>query len=221
LGEFRRFFKEKSILIFMKKSKILAIGDIHGNSTLMRKLAKQAVEENIDLVILAGDLTFAETETRGIIKPFIDAKKQVLLIPGNHESFETADFLAQLYYPTKNIHGYSFVKDDLGVFGAGGAENMPGFPGLITEKDLFDTLERAHSSLKGIDRKLMVTHMHARGTKSEFSGFEGSNAVRKAIEKFQPDVAIFAHIHEAAGTEDKIGKTRVINVSKKGKIFEV
>ena len=67
----------------------------------------------------------------------------------------------------------------------------------------------------------MVTHMHPHNTKSEFSGWEGSKSVRRAIEKFKPDVAIFGHIHEASGTEDQIGKTRAINVSRKGKIFEV
>lgn len=206
-----------------KKTKILAIGDTHGNSNLMKKLAKQAKDEKIDLVILAGDLIFMDTETKDIIKPFIDAKKQVLIIPGNHESFATTDILAEIYPPTKNIHGYSFIKDNVGIFGAGGAEDLHGFPGVIEEKDLFNTLERAHSRLnkKGIDKKIMVTHMHPRGTKSEFSGFRGSNAVRKAIEKFKPDIAIFAHIHEAAGTEDKIGNTRVVNVSRKGKVFEV
>ncbi len=204
-----------------KKTKILAIGDIHGDSRLIKKLAEQAIKEKVDLVILAGDLTFSEMEAKGIIKPFIDAKKQVLLIPGNHEPFATADFLAQIYPPTKNIHGYSFVKNDLGIFGAGGAENMPGFPGVITEENLFSTLERAYSGLKGLDKKIMVTHMHPQGTKSEFSGFEGSKAVRKAIERFKPDIAIFAHIHEASGTEDQIGKTRVVNVSRKGKIFEI
>ena len=67
----------------------------------------------------------------------------------------------------------------------------------------------------------MITHIHPKGSKSEFSGFEGSKAVRKAIEKFQPDIAIFSHIHEAAGVEEKIGKTKVINVSRKEKIFEI
>ncbi len=204
-----------------KKTKILAVGDIHGDSRLIKRLAEKAKNENVDLVILAGDLIFLDTEAKEIIKPFIDAKKQVLLIPGNHEPFETADFLAEIYSPTKNIHGYSFVKNDVGIFGAGGAENMPGFPGVITEKDLFNTLERAHSGLKGIDRKIMVTHMHPSGTKSEFSGFEGSDAITKAIKKFKPDLALCAHIHEAAGVEDKIGKTRVVNVSRKGKIFEI
>lgn len=202
----------------MKKSKILAIGDIHGNSTLMKKLAEQAKKENVDIIILAGDLTFAETEFKGIIKPFIDAKKQVLLIPGNHESVATTDFLAEIYSPTKNIHGYSFIKDGLGIFGAGGADI-----GVhqIEDSEIYDLLKKGNEKVKGLNKKLMVTHMHPQGTKSEFSGFPGSVAIRKAIETFQPDVAIFAHIHEAAGTEDKIGKTRVINVSKKGKIFEI
>ena len=63
--------------------------------------------------------------------------------------------------------------------------------------------------------------MHPRGSKAEFSGFKGSKAVEKAIKEFHPDIAICSHIHEAAGIEEKIGKTKVINVSRKAKIFEI
>ena len=202
----------------LNKTKILAVGDLHGDERLIKKLAEKAEKERVDLVILTGDLTFAETSTKNIIGPFIKAKKQVLLIPGNHESVATVDFLAELYPNTKNIHGYSFIKNNLGIFGAGGADI-----GIhqIKDSEIFELLERGNENLKGLDKKIMVTHIHPEGTKSEFSGFKGSKAVRKAIEKFQPDVAIFSHIHEAAGTEDKIGRTRVMNVSRKGKIFEV
>jgi hypothetical protein len=201
-----------------KKTKILAVGDIHGDSALMKKLAKKAEEENVDLVILAGDLTFAEREFKGIIKPFIDLKKQVLLIPGNHESVATIDFLAEIYSPTKSIHGYSFIRNNVGVFGAGGADigiNM------ISDSEIYTLLKRGNEAVKGLDKKIMVTHIHPFGTKSEFSGFKGSKAVRNAIEKFQPNLAICAHIHEASGAEDMIGKTRVVNVSRIGKIFEI
>ena len=67
----------------------------------------------------------------------------------------------------------------------------------------------------------MVSHVHAAGTKSEFSGIPGSQALRKAIKEFQPDLFISGHIHEAEGFQEKIGKTRVINVGKKGKIIEI
>ena len=201
-----------------KKTKILAIGDIHGDSRLMKKLAQQAKEENVDIVILAGDLTYAEQEFKEVIKPFTDLKKQVLLIPGNHEGVATTDLLAEIYSPTKSIHGYSFIKNNLGIFGAGGADI-----GIhtISDAEIYKLLKKGNESVKNLEKKILVTHIHPEGTKSEFSGFKGSKAVRKAIETFKPNIAICAHIHEAAGVEDKIGNTRVINVSRKGKIFEV
>ena len=72
-----------------KKTKILAVGDLHGDERLVRRLAEKAEKENVDLVILTGDLTFAETSTKNIVGPFVRAKKQVLLIPGNHEGVAT------------------------------------------------------------------------------------------------------------------------------------
>ena len=60
-----------------KKTKILAIGDIHGDTGLVKRLADKAVKEKVDLIILAGDITFAEQSTKNLIGPFIKAKKQV------------------------------------------------------------------------------------------------------------------------------------------------
>jgi len=200
-----------------KKTKILAIGDIHGDTGLVKKLAEKAKKEDVDLIILAGDLTFAEQSTKNLIGPFIKAKKQVLLIPGNHESLATTNFLAEMYPNTKNIHGYSFIKDNLGIFGAGGGDVV----NVTPDKEIFSALQRGHEKVKDLNKKIMVTHMHPQGSKAEFSGFKGSKAVKRAINKFHPDVLISAHIHEAAGIEEKIGKTKVINVSRKAKIFEI
>ena len=201
-----------------KKTKILAVGDIHGDTGLSKRLAEKAKKENVDLVILAGDMTWAEQSLKGIIGPFVKAKKQVLLIPGNHETVATADFLAEMYSPTKNLHGYSFVKGDLGVFGAGGGDMGIHF---IEDPEIFKLLNKGHEKVKNLKKKIMVTHMHHKGSKSEFSGFPGSKAVKKAIKEFKPNILISAHIHEAGGIEEKIGKTKVINVSKKPKIFEI
>jgi len=199
------------------KTKILAIGDIHGDTGLVKKLAQRAKKENVDLVILAGDMTFVESSMDNLIGPFIKAKKQVLLIPGNHESFATADFLTQMYPGTKNIHGYSFKKNNLGIFGAGGGNVI----NVTPDKEIFNALQKGHKNLIDVGKKIMVTHMHHRGSKSEFSGWPGSKAVKKAIKEFQPDILISAHIHEAGGLQEKIGKTKVINVSRKAKVFEI
>lgn len=202
-----------------KKFKILAASDLHGESKLAKKLAEKAEKEKVDLIVLCGDIT-GFVETKDLIKPFKDKNQKVLLVPGNHDSFATTDFLAELY-GVKNIHGYSVKYENIGFFGAGGAINLPSFPGSITEKELFETLKKANSHLKGVEKKIMITHMHPSGSISEFSGIKGSKSITNAIKQFRPDILIHGHIHEAAGLEQTIGKTRVINVDNKGKIIEI
>lgn len=203
----------------VKKFKILAAGDIHGDSGLAKKLANQASKENVDLVVLCGDITSPRTETTNLIKPFVTAGKKVLLIPGNHDSFATADFLAEMY-GVKNIHGYSVKYDDVGFFGCGGA-NI-GIEALA-EDEIFDVLKKGFDKVKKMNKTIMVTHVHPTGTKMEkFSQFvPGSTGIRKAVEKFKPDIMFCSHVHEAEGVEEYIGKTKVINVGRKGKIIEL
>jgi Icc-related predicted phosphoesterase len=201
-----------------KKTRILAIGDIHGDTGLVKKLAEKAKKEDVDLIILAGDITFAEESVDNLVGPFVKAGKQVLLVPGNHESIATIDFLTRAYENTENIHGYGLRKGDLGIFGAGSADI--GVHQIKDEK-MFELLKKGNEEIKSSKKKIMVTHMHPKGSKSEVFGFTGSGAIRKAIEEFHPDILINAHIHEAGGIEEKIGNTRVINVSRKEKIFEV
>lgn len=202
-----------------KKFRILAASDIEGDSKLVKKLAQRAEKENVDLVVLCGDIT-GWVETKEIIKPFKERKKHVLVIPGNHDAFADIDVIAA-QYNIKNIHGYAAVYEHVGFFGAGGAANMPLFPGAITESELFDTLKKAHSGLKNIEKKVMVTHMHPAGSISEWSGIPGSTSIRKAVQQFKPDLLIHGHIHEASGFEQKIGKTKVINVGREGRIIEI
>ena len=205
----------------MKKTKILAVGDIHGDTGLVKRLAKKAKKEDVDLVILAGDLThMGESDTKELIGPFVKENKKVLLIPGNWDSPGTAEFLAQKYSPdAKNLHGYSIEKGDLGIFGAGGSEG-PG-PGATTDKEILETLEKAHSRIEKRGKKIMLTHMHPTCSESEFSGVRGSKSITKAIKKFKPDVLLHGHIHEGGGIEEKIGDTQVINVSRNPVIFEI
>ena len=68
----------------------------------------------------------------------------------------------------------------------------------------------------------MVTHVQPKGSILSL-GVEhwGSSGVMKAVKEFQPDLHICGHIHETHGIEEKIGKTKVINVGKTGKIIEL
>ena len=197
-----------------KKFRILAAGDIHGDSKLAEKLAERAEREKVDLVILTGDIV-GLIETKNLIKPFKDRKEKVLFVPGNWDSPETADFLARMY-KIKNLDEYHAQYGDIGIFGIGNPGTL-----MLNEKQAFEKLKKSFEKIKNLEKKIMVTHMHAQGTKSELSGFPGSSGIRKAIEKFQPDIFISGHIHELEGIEEKIGKTRVLNVGRRGKIIEI
>lgn len=200
-----------------KPFRILAASDIHGDTRLTKRLAERASKEHVDLVVLCGDITGLQ-ETPYLIKPFKDKRQKVLLLPGNWDSLATTDFLAH-FYGMKNIHGYAAQYERVGFFGAGGATVGP--ETMVSEQELFKTLEKAHAGLKGIERKVMVTHMHPKGSKSEFSGIVGSTALRKALLKFKPDLLIHGHIHEAAGADEMIEGTRVVNVGRRGVILEL
>ncbi len=197
-----------------RKLKILAAGDLHGDVKLSKKLAEKAEKEKVDLVILTGDIT-GLIETKNLIKPFTDRNEKVVFVPGNWDDQETATVLSKLY-GIKNLDNYYVKYKNVGIFGAGN-------PGTLTVDDnqIFKKLKKSFEKVKNLEKKIMVTHIHAAGTKSELSGFPGSKGIRKAIEKFQPDLFISGHIHELEGVEEKIGKTRVINVGRKGKIIEI
>ena len=168
----------KKIIPLEKKTRILAIGDIHGDENLVKKLAKRAKDENVDLVIIAGDLTMLEHSTKNLIGPFIKEKKEVILIPGNHETMSTINSLTQIYPGTRHVHGYSITRGNLGIFGSG-YESATG-PFLIEDEEIFKFLKKGNEKVKDLKKKIMVTHAHPRGSIAEFSGFPGSKAVRKS-----------------------------------------
>ncbi len=197
--------------------KILTASDIHGDILAAKRLADRAKQEEVNLVILCGDIE-SENNAEKIIEEFIKKDKKVLLIPGNWDSFATTDFLAD-FFGVKNIHGYSVRYEDVGIFGCGGADIGP--LTRLTEKEIYDTLKKGFDKIAYLKKKIMVTHMHPSKSKAEFSGVSGSKSITKAIEKFKPDLLLCGHIHEAEGIEDRIGKTKIINVGKEGKIIKL
>jgi Icc-related predicted phosphoesterase len=198
--------------------RILGAADFHGDMSLAEKLASKAEQEHVDLVILCGDL-LEDDSTDNIIKPFTDKQQKVLLISGNHESIATADFLATLN-DAKHLHGYSVKYEDIGIFGCGSANC--GIHGL-TEEEIFNTLKKGHERIAYLPKKLMVTHVHPKYSDMAEMSLQnwGSIGVSKAIKALQPDILFCSHLHEAEGIEEKIGKTRVINVGTEGKIIDL
>lgn len=195
--------------------RILAAGDIHGDSSASRKLAEKAEKEKVDLIILTGDLT-SQIQTKNLIQPFLDKKQKVIFVPGNWETeADTQEFKKK--YNIKNLADKYLIYKNAGIFGVGSAD-WALFP---DEEQTFRKLKDDFKKVKNLEKKIMISHLHASGTLSELSGIPGNEGLRKAIDTLQPDLFIHSHIHELEGAEEKIGKTRVINVGKKGKVIQL
>lgn len=201
-----------------KKLKILAAGDLHGDSSVARKLAKKAEREKVDLVVLLGDIHGVENESKGLIGPFKKVGKKVIFVPGNWDTSFEANMIKDVY-DIRDVSGAYVTYDDVGILGVGN----PNFALELEDEKIFKKLKKNFEKVgkKKPRKRILISHMHAAGSKAEFSGWEGSKGLRKAIDKFKPDLFLSAHIHEAEGIEEKIGKTKVINVGRKGKVLEV
>ena len=172
----------------------------------------------MDLVLLLGDINGA-VKSKNLIAPFKKLNKPVLFVPGNWDTtFETS--MIESVYNARNLDGIYAKYDDVAFIGLGN----PNFQLSIDEKKAFDKMKSSFDRLYGkgdIRKKILVSHVNAQGTKSEFSGFKGSTSLRKAVDYFQPDFLLQGHINEAEGIEEKIGKTQIINVGRTGKILEI
>src|SRR3989338_1692893 len=204
-------------IIMNKKLKVLAAGCIHGDTNLVQKLVAKADKENVDVVLLCGDLT-GYVDTKNIIRPFIEKGKRVLFVTGNHDGLAIGDFFAA-HYNAKHLHGSYAVYNDVGIFGCSLAN-----VGLdaLSDDDFFYTLGKGFEKVINLDKKIMVTHVHPSHTNMEsITGFPGSYGIKKAIDRFQPDIVFCSHLHELSGFEEKLGKSRLINVSRTGKVIEI
>ncbi len=191
--------------------KIVAIGDIHER---VKAFEIMSAEISVaDLVVITGDLTQFGNEKKA--RKVLDAVKMInpniLAQVGNLDSLEIDRFLTR---EGINIHGSGRVIDDVGIFGSGGSGVTPFHtPVEFSEDELRDALEKGHRDVKDSQVKILISHAPPINTEVDMinSGTHvGSKAVREFIEKYQPDLCITGHIHEASG-EDSIGRTKIIN----------
>lgn len=195
-----------------RKLRILAAGDLHGSLDVAEKLSVKAKKSRVDLIVLAGDLHGYSGEGKGILDVFRDARQKVMFVPGNLDFDEDLERLGEV---GKNIHGRYVSYGGVGIMGIG----SPNWKLSLEEED-FRVIRENFLKMKD-SRKVLVSHLHAAGTLAEFSGVPGEEVLRKAIDEFEPDLLIAAHIHEGEGIEDVIGRTRVVQVGRGGVVLDV
>ena len=96
----------------VKKLRILAAGDLHGDIGIAEKLSDKAKKGKVDLVVLAGDIHGYWGNDGDILGPFRRAKQKVIFVPGNLDSAE--DHL-MLKKDAKSIHNYYVTYGGVGI----------------------------------------------------------------------------------------------------------
>jgi uncharacterized protein len=196
--------------------KLLIFSDIHGDwAALEELLATEA-----DYYIAAGDqVTWGKGIDRcGLI--LSQRGEQVYVLPGNHES---ADQVAGMCarYGLHDLHGHHIQAGNWHIAGLGYSSPTPfNTPGEYSEPQLHERLAR----FADLRPMVLICHAPPYGTALDqirHGLHAGSTAVMKFIETYQPEHFFCGHIHEAAGVATQIGKTRALNVGKKGYLLEL
>ncbi len=196
--------------------KVLAFSDLH----LSRGRAAALVEASreADLVIGAGDfcnqregLPEAMALIQGLAAPCV-------VVPGNCES--AGELRAAAHDGMIVLHGEAAEVGGLRVFGLG--YGVPETPFGAWSCDLSEAqAEEMLSGCEGAD--IMVFHSPPKGIGDVTStGISvGSVAIRDAIARVEPQLAVCGHIHDAWGERGRIGTTEVVNLGPTVNWFDI
>lgn len=215
--------------------KLLAFVDVHANTTALKHLERVIKKQKPDLLVCAGDISVFEHGLEQTLKKLAAFNVPLLILHGNHESEELFKKLCNKYkhvfFIHKRIHefaGFAFV----GYGGGGFSFVEPAFERFIhTHKkqlrgkkiilvthappyntavdDLYHGARMTNKSLK----KFIVSTF--------YNNHVGCKSFRKFIITHHPLISISGHIHETAGAEGTLGKTRIINPGPLGKIITI
>jgi len=202
------------------KIKFLATGDIHSEKKLIENIKKYTKIEDIDFILLNGDLSEKKNDFKNILSIF--KGKPILMVPGNHESKKQLRILEEKY----NVHILGnkpmIISDKIAIFGS----NYLNIGEMKTnEQNILDNLIENLKPIKHIKNKILLSHLPPSdsliGDSSPFFPYiGGSEAVSVFLENFNIDLTLVGHIHETSGLEELVFNNKVLNVGRTSKIIE-
>ncbi len=196
--------------------RVMAFSDVHHARVKSQTLVEAS--KDADLVLGAGDFCNMRTALPGAISLLKDMKRPFVMVPGNAESVEELQDAAHADMTV--LHGSGVEVAGLKIFGLG--YGIPVTPFGEWSCDLDEkTAEKMLAHCAAAD--ILMTHSPPKGVADLTStGVSvGSTAIRDAIERIQPRLAICGHIHDSWGAEGVIGETRVVNLGPTPNFFEL
>jgi len=196
--------------------RILAFSDLHLDTA--RAGALVAASQAADLVIGAGDFCNARKGLDEAMALLKGLAAPLVAVPGNCES--EGELRAAVGPGTTVLHGAGATIGGLRLFGLG--YGVPVTPFGAWSCDL--TEDRAEAMLADCAAAdLLILHSPPKGVADVTSAGQsvGSTAIRAAIARLQPRLALCGHIHDSWGESGHIGATRVVNLGPRPNWFEM
>ena len=196
--------------------KILAFSDLH----LARARSADIVTASAaaDLVIGAGDFCNHRQGLDEAMELLSGITAPMVVVPGNAES---AEELTAAALPNMTVlHGTGTDINGLTLFGLGyGVPTTPfgAWSCDLTEDQATDLLAPCTTA------DILILHSPPKGVADETSmGVSvGSTAIRDAIARIQPQLAVCGHIHDSWGKTGRIGRTKVVNLGPRPNFFDI
>jgi Icc-related predicted phosphoesterase len=195
--------------------RLLIFSDTHGDTAALKRL----MEVEADYYIAAGDLT---SWGRGLDlcgEVLRSRGERVWVLPGNHESAgQIAEFCRK--FGLRDFHEQTFEAGGYQAAGLGYSNPTPFHtPGEYSEAELALRL----APFANLSPLILVCHCPPLGTpldRVRQGVHAGSRAVREFIDRCQPEYFFCGHIHEAEGVQAELGRTRAVNVGKRGYVLD-
>lgn len=187
--------------------RVLAFSDLHASRSAADRIVEAS--DGADLVIGAGDFCNMRSGLGAAIAMLDGIAAPRVFVPGNAESAD--ELRAAAPRSVHVLHGSGCEIDGLRVFGLGYGVPVTPFGDWscdLTEEEAAALLEHC----RGAD--LLVLHSPPKGVADVTSAGQsvGSTAIRDAIARIVPRLAVCGHIHDSWGREGMIGPTRVVNL---------
>ncbi len=190
--------------------RIISFGDIHDQPENVGKVDGLS---DADCVIITGDLTDfgGAEEAKKVIETVSRYNPNLYAQPGNMDQSQVERYLDDLGI---NLHSKGVIIQGVGFFGVGGSNHTPfNTPTEYTEQEIKEFVQKGYEEIKHVTLKVLVSHTPPYNTNVDIVGgghHVGSVSIREFIEKYQPQVCLTGHIHEAVG-KDRIGDTIILN----------
>jgi Icc-related predicted phosphoesterase len=193
----------------------MAFSDVHCDLDACARLVAAAAEA--DLVIGAGDFARRHEGLSATMRALAPLARKAIYVPGNNE---TAAALRQST-AARVLHGEGAEFGAITVVGLGGG--VPPLPDAPFASFDQTEAEAAAALAEFGSADILVLHSPPKGVADVFGpqGSIGSAAIRDAIFRMQPGLALCGHVHDCWGQSGRIGTTPVHNLGPTVNWFEI